>query len=387
MRVTTPLLAGAALLGALLPGARGQEDGHADSPVAASQPAEGPHVHAPGQLKDLVITEGTRLRAPGDEWFAAQAAAGETRFSESERAAVGADGEALAGWVDARGEYVLVYDAEEEEQAYWRNVDARTLTRGRQLFVQYCASCHGFDGAGYGRSAQHLRPPPRSFHQSTFKFTKVLSEQLPSDAALARLVKQGLDGTPMLAWHLSDGQLDDIIQYVKSLSPPETGWRDVYAEIGEVVDIGADPYAADPAAGVARGREVYHRIGCFTCHPGYVPPTEINRLTGKPEGTAQRSDLTWPKATRSSAFDVGGHFVQILPPDFTFHTLRAGRTARDVAETVAAGIGGAGMPQWKGSIPDDEIWAIGHYVRSLVDEYQHDPAKRAAFMAGLRQAD
>ncbi|RKY16774.1 MAG: hypothetical protein DRQ55_17300 [Planctomycetota bacterium] len=414
MKGTTLLMASAGLLACLAPAmvrahsepnsdpndGAATEEGHGEgaSVTPAAGKGDGPHTHAPGQLDDLIISEGAWLIAPGADWFATRAAAGEARFSESETAAeVTEDGQGVdefeSGWIDSEGEYVFRYDEEEDEFAYWQWVDADTLTSGRLLFVQYCASCHGFDGAGYGRSAQHLRPPPRSFQQSTFKFTKVISDYLPSDQALAELVKAGLDGTPMLPWALSDMQLADIIQYFKSLSPEGTGWRDVYSEISDTVEIGADPYASDPAAGVAKGRDVYHRIGCYSCHPGYVSPAAINTIAGKDAGTSYRDDLTYPKATRSSAFDVQGHYVQILPPDFTFHSMRSGRTARDVALTVAAGIGGAGMPQWKQSepggagIPDDEIWAIGHYVRSLVDEYHNQPAKRAAFMAGLRNGD
>lgn len=367
-----------------------QEDTHGAAAKVAS--TDDPHARAPGQLDSLVISGDTWLRAAGEDWFTAQAEAGATRFTESDEACQLTEdgqgtGEYEAGWVDALGEYELRYDEDEDEFAYWQHVSAATLTRGRQAFVQFCSSCHGFDGDGNGRSGQHLRPPPRNFQQNTFKFTKVISDYVPSDAALLRLVRRGLNGTPMLPWDLGDKQLHDIIQYVKSLSPPGRGWRDVYTEIADVVDIGEDPFASNPQQGVAKGREVYHRIGCYNCHPGYVSTGEINRILEKDPDTSYRDDLTYPKATKSSAFDVRGHFVQILPPDFTFHTIRSGWAARDVAETVAAGIGGAGMPQWKGSISDEEIWAIGHYVRSLIDEYKDQPAKRAAFMGGLRHGN
>ena len=46
--------------------------------------------------------------------------------------------------------------------------------------------------------------------------------------------------------------------------------------------------------------------------------------------------------------------------------------------------GGTAMPQWKGSIPDEDIWAMAHYVRDLIDKYKNKPAERARFMAGLR---
>ena len=370
-----------------------ETSGHDSSPKELL----GPHDRAPGQLDDLFIDDDTWIRTWGEEWFAAQAAAGETRFTESDEAAeytsdgVG-EGDFESGWIDSQGEYEFRYDEEEDEFAYWMLLKADLLSRGRQDFVQFCASCHGFDGNGYGRSAQFLRPPPRNFQQSTFKFTKVIGEYLPSDRALAALVKRGLDGTPMLPWALSDTQLDEILQYIKSLSPEGEGWRDVYSEISDVVDIGVDPYADDGAAGITDGGKVYHRIGCYNCHPGYATPAEINTMRGKDAGTTYRADLTYPKSTTSSIYEVMGHKVKILPPDFTFNTMRSGADVEEVALTIAAGIGGAGMPQWKagisgGGIPDKEIWAMGHYIRDLVNRYKDQHAARAAFMAHLRSGN
>lgn len=39
-------------------------------------------------------------------------------------------------------------------------VDARTLDRGRGLFLQNCAPCHGEAADGRGPAAEGLRPPP-----------------------------------------------------------------------------------------------------------------------------------------------------------------------------------------------------------------------------------
>ena len=44
---------------------------------------------------------------------------------------------------------------------------------------------------------------------------------------------------------------------------------------------------------------------------------------------------------------------------------------RDARRTSTArsppGIGGTAMPTWKGALPDDDIWAMSYYVRSLID--------------------
>ena len=73
-----------------------------------------------------------------------------------------------------------------------------------------------------------------------------------------------------------------------------------------------------------------------------------------------RADLYFPVAKDS---DYG---VKILPPDFTFNELRGGEALADIYRAIAAGIGGTAMPTWKNVLPDPDLWAMAHYVRSLV---------------------
>lgn len=369
-----PLLSRAALALALAaPPAAAGEAGTDKAPPA---PPTGPFARAPHAVP-LVVTEGARLLA-WEEDIARLAAATPGRFREE-------DGH----WVDLRGEFTW----DDEEEVYWQQVGADVLTRGRQDFVQFCASCHGLEGDGYGRSAQGLRPPPRSFLQSSFKFTKVPGEFLPNDAALVKLVQHGLDGTPMLPWDVSAQRLHDIVQYIKSLSPEESGWRDPANEIGAEIHTPDDPWVGREREAVAAGKAAYHKRQCWSCHPAYVGPAELNALRGVEAGTKYDASLTWSKLKKDSAYEVQGYRVAIISPDFTWHTLRYGRDVREVFQTIAAGIGGAGMPTWgrtgpdeKGAVPDEEIWAIAHYVRSLVDAYRNNPAERAAFMASIRSA-
>ena len=73
-----------------------------------------------------------------------------------------------------------------------------------------------------------------------------------------------------------------------------------------------------------------------------------------------RPDLYLPVAKDS---DYG---VKILPPDFTFNELRGGDALADIYRAIAAGIGGTAMPTWKNVLPESDLWAMAHYVRSLV---------------------
>ncbi|MFT7669516.1 MAG: mono/diheme cytochrome c family protein [Planctomycetota bacterium] len=358
---------------------RPSQDGHAEEAAHDVEPQpEVPHSRAPRGVS-LTIDEGAWLLAPNAEWYESQAEAGNTRFSYSEDAL---DGE--PGWVDSEGFYQLRYDEEEDFYAYWQWVGPHLLTRGRRDFVQFCSSCHGLEGDGYGRSAQHLRPSPRDFRQSNFKFTKVLAS-LPSDDALMRLIKRGLDGTPMLPWDLSEVQLMEIIQYIKSLSPEGTGWRDPFAVVGDVVESGEDPWKGRENFAIKAGEKIYHdNAQCMSCHPGYVNPIALPKMIGKEEGTKFRENLYLP-VIKDSMYEVLGKPVKILPPDFTFHTVRSGRTTQDLFETIASGIKGTAMPAWKGALPDEDLWALAHYVDSMIKNYKGKPVERRELMKSLRE--
>lgn len=336
------------------------------------------HLRAPINVP-LYVTEEAWLRAPGDEWYAKQKESGSERYTHDETLADG-DG----GWIDSEGEYYLRYDEVEEVWAYWTWAGPAQLTRGRQDFLQFCSSCHGIDGDGYGRSGQWLRPSPRSFLQSNFKFTKVI-QPLPTDAAMMRLIKRGLEGTPMLPWALSDEQLTDIIQYIKSLSPEMEGWRDPFTGVGDIVESGTDPWIGQESLGAARGKKLYHDpagANCALCHPGYVSPSDLPGLIDDP--TVKARENYYLPVLKDSAYTVLDYTVKIMPPDFTWHQLRAGTTTQDLFETIASGIKGTAMPQWKGALPDEDIWALAHYIDGLIKDYKGKPAGRAEFMKGLR---
>lgn len=367
-------------------GEEGQKSGteqagaqHGGSEHPAPAPVDDrPHMRAPIGVP-LDIDEGSWLRGPNADWYERQEELAPGRFSFSEEAADGA-----GGWVDLQNVYQLRYDEAEDAWAYWRWVGPAQLTAGRRDFVQFCSSCHGLEGDGYGRSGQWLRPSPRDFHQGNFKFTKVL-KALPTDDAMIRLIRRGLNGTPMLPWALSDTQLTDIVQYLKSLSPAGEGWRSNFSTIGGVVDAGEDPWVGRVEDAVEAGKKIYHgQANCMSCHPGYVKPSELPAMLDQPAGTKYRDELYLP-VLKESDYKVQGQPVKIMPPDFTFHTIRTGWTTRDIFETIAAGIKGTAMPQWKGALADADIWALAHYVQSMIDGYKGKPSERNALMTHLRE--
>ena len=251
-------------------------------------------------------------------------------------------------------------------------VDVDTLNRGREAYTLYCYACHGIEGDGNGPAAYALRPPPRNFKQATFKFTGV-SEGLPHDDDLKRVIKYGLDGTAMLAWDIPDGTIDDIVQYIKTFSPEDEGFRDPDAEIGTRVVPGEDPWKGREEEAVARGNKVYHgQATCWSCHPAYAPRHEIASAIyafSKNKTRVFRDNLYRPELKKSqyTVFTAEGdeYPVRLLPPDFTLHDMRSARTVGDLFRTLGSGIGGTAMPAWSGALPDEDIWAMAHYVNHL----------------------
>jgi mono/diheme cytochrome c family protein len=242
-----------------------------------------------------------------------------------------------------------------------KTVSVEQLERGQEQYTLYCRPCHGVAGNGRGPAGIGLRPPPRNFTEPVFKFGGVEAGSLPPDAELHRIIKGGLKGTAMLPWDVPDAIVDDIIQYIKTFSDV---WKE--DEPAKPIEITNDPWKGKEAEGIARGKIVYHGLAqCLKCHPAYLTKAEIFEAekvaTGNGTGAFRESPYE-PEAKFADAFKH-----TLLPPDFMRHDVKSGSTPRDIFRTVASGIGGTAMPAWKGSIPDEDIWAIAHFVSSLVD--------------------
>jgi cytochrome c oxidase cbb3-type subunit 3 len=103
------------------------------------------------------------------------------------------------------------------------------LLAGRRIFEGQCAPCHGIHGEG-GRGP--------TLHVSRLRHA-------PDDAALADLLQNGIPGTGMPGFFLSEGETAQVSAYVRGL--------------------GTQP-AAPVSGDAARGRTVYQTAGCPTCH-------------------------------------------------------------------------------------------------------------------------
>ncbi len=89
---------------------------------------------------------------------------------------------------------------------------AASLARGREIFRQECAPCHGLGGRGDGPAAASLRPRPFDLTEHAVAHH--------SDAELFRMLSGGVPGTAMPAFQtrLSHDDRWHVLNYVKSLA-------------------------------------------------------------------------------------------------------------------------------------------------------------------------
>ena len=148
-----------------------------------------------------------------------------------------------------------------EHAAAGHEIDPRIIARGKATFDQYCANCHGAEGKGDGIAGQNLPIKPQNLTEG-----RILNA-LP-DHFLHTLIAHGGQAVglsplmPNFTPYLSDGQVGEVIAYVRTLAEPPY-----------------DPKGALPVATTRQGpvqpiffSHVIHagsyQIACQYCHSG-----------------------------------------------------------------------------------------------------------------------
>ncbi len=213
-------------------------------------------------------------------------------------------------------------------------VDAQQ--RGRAVYDAHCVECHGQAGHGDGPAAMFLTPRPRDFTTGRYKIRTTETGSPPADEDLIGSVRRGLYGTAMPAWDriLSDVEIADVAQYVKSLSPQ-------FAQPPKPVTIGAG-VPSSPTS-VARGQQAYDKLQCGKCHG----------TDGRGTGAVTTSfEDDWRQPLRAAD----------LTEPWTFH---GGATSRDIYLRFRTGMMGTPMPSFADAASEHEMWDLANYVVSL----------------------
>jgi cytochrome c oxidase cbb3-type subunit III len=94
---------------------------------------------------------------------------------------------------------------------------AADVEQGKQLYGQYCVTCHGQSGKGDGPGAAALNPKPRD-HTDKEYMSKL------ADDDIFKVIKNGgasIGKSPLMPpWGatLKDDQIQDVVAYVRTLS-------------------------------------------------------------------------------------------------------------------------------------------------------------------------
>jgi mono/diheme cytochrome c family protein len=208
--------------------------------------------------------------------------------------------------------------------------------RGKAVYDAHCVECHGADGKGDGPSAAYVVPRPRDFTTGRYKIRSTEPGTMPSDDDLIASVRRGLYGTAMPGWDriLADGDITDVVQYVKSLSP-QSGTRPP-----QPIAIG-DSLPSSPAS-VARGQLVYDTLQCAKCHG----------TDGRGRGAVTTTfEDDWRMPLRAAD----------LTEPWTFH---GGATSRDIYLRFRTGMAGTPMPSFADAASETDMWNLANYIVS-----------------------
>jgi mono/diheme cytochrome c family protein len=239
--------------------------------------------------------------------------------------------------------------------------DLPALQRGLSLYQQHCASCHGVYGRGNGPAVRHWYTGnyPRNFWYGQYASRSTPLGKVPTDADLFRTLTRGFYGTAMPSYrHLERRDRWSLIQFLKSLANYyDEGQNTVYNLFDsdpeflgappEPFEIGPEPPATPES--VARGKTLFTKNGCVTCHQGNQPQP-IGLYSGSGNGNLNWKDEMYRPVRHSRDLTTG-----------IYHT---GSAPSDVFRFMTAGSEIGPMPD-AAQIPPDERWDIVHYLRSL----------------------
>ena len=179
-----------------------------------------------------------------------------------------------------------------------------SLVRGRDLYRENCAGCHGLTGAGDGVDAARLGLKPANFSDPSF-----MRAETPRDAFNVIMLGRQKSGMPAWGAALSPQQVWDLVSYLWSL-------------------------ARTPAS-LAAGEQIFS-ARCAACHGAHGDPAQ-----------AQASDLDRPIRSFGTLIDS------------------AEISDAELFAAISTGVPRTSMPAFAAQLSDDDRWAVVAFTRSL----------------------
>lgn len=254
---------------------------------------------------------------------------------------------AVIGYLAAQGVEAFKYDEPWTSQEF---VNANA-DRGKGLYKEYCAQCHGFTGMGDGPASAGLEPKPAIHANMPF-------EKLPMEY-LYNVINHGgpaVGKSPnMPYWGLTIGQqgVADVIAYLKVTFK---GVPDVAATLGE-----------DQGGACVQPRKTAKAPEDFLSKTNPLPSSAGTIKAGKELflRTAQPVACVMCHGEQGNGKGLMGAALIPPPRNFTCGTMMRNIPDGQLFWIIKNGSSGTGMMSFA-SLPDEQVWQLVHYIRSLV---------------------
>lgn len=238
------------------------------------------------------------------------------------------------------------------------NEDSHSAESGPELYSVHCAACHGAVGDGNGRAARHLYPRPSNLRSGNYRLIRTRNG-VPTLEDVETTIERGMPGSSMPSFEdlsqshrtllaqevlrlLREGIRDQVVTWLG-----EEGEEIDEAEIRQTVEELTTPgqVISPPDIGpplpeaIARGRQLYGRLGCFHCHGD----------DGKgPSDTLLIDDQGLPASSR----------------DLTQEPFKGGGEPKAIYARLLLGMPGTPHPACAG-LAEDELVDLVQFCRSL----------------------
>ncbi|MBX3324615.1 MAG: c-type cytochrome [Nitrospira sp.] len=226
-----------------------------------------------------------------------------------------------------------------------------SVDRGKTVYKEYCAQCHGFTGKGDGPAASGLEPKPAIHANMPF-------DKLPMEY-LYTVINHGgaaVGKSPnMPYWGLTIGQqgVADVIAYLQV----------TFKGIPEV----APAAGGDPSGACVQPRKTAKAPSDYLTRTNPVPSSAGAVQAGRELflRTAQPIACVMCHGEQGDGKGLMGAALVPPPRNFTCGTMMREIPDGQLFWIIKNGSPGTGMTAF-GGLPDEQVWQLVHYIRSLV---------------------
>ncbi len=212
--------------------------------------------------------------------------------------------------------------------------DPASITKGKDIFINFCSGCHGLRADGKGPQSYSLDPRPQNLRNP--QFVKHLS-----DRRIFFSISGGVRGTAMPAFELMlhEDQRWDAINYVRSL----TADNKLNIENG-LVQIPIPKNVKNPVkptAKVLNNGKMNFLYNCASCHG----------VKGDGKGVTSVNLLPAPRNLVTIKSWGSKPFVHYMSDEW-------------IIDSISNGVPGTSMAPWGAVLKKEVLWSIVSYLRA-----------------------